>query len=417
MGDALLVRFLSSVPWAFRRSGPLLSILLTVAVSGCSPNAPATPPPPKVGTVTVEKRTVDVEIPRVAQLESSREVEVVARVSGFLERIAYVEGNLVHEGDVMFVMDKRPFVARVKAAKGELAASKARLWTANANLNRIRPLAEADAMSQSDLDQAIGEKQAAEAAVYSAEATVTNAELDLDYTTIRAPVTGLTGQARQREGAYLNAMSDSANLSYVAQIDPIWVNYAVSQNELEKYRTERRDGLFEPPKDDKYEFEIVLADGTVFPNLGTLDFLAPAFDPNTGTFAVRAIVANGEMLLRPGMFVTVNLLGGKRPNAIIVPQVAVQQTAQGQIVWLVKDDGTAETRPVNVGEWVKDGWVVESGLTGGESLIVEGFQRLRPGIPVTASPYKAAADSGGKAGPGKPGGGADGTDRRADGQG
>ena len=288
----------------------------------------------------------------------------------------------------------------LEAARGELEASKARLWTANANLRRIRPLAEADAMSQSDLDQAIGEKQAAEAAVYSAEATVTNAELDLGYTTIQAPVTGLTGQARQREGAYLNPMSESANLSYVAQIDPIWVNYAVSQNELERYRSDAAKGVFEPPADNKYVFEIELADGTVFPHRGSLDFLDPTFDSETGTFTVRAVVPNPDYTLRPGMFVTAKLLGGKRPNALVVPQVAVQQTSQGQIVWLVSDDGTAEARPVKTGDWIDDGWVIESGLKGGESVIVEGFQRLRPGAPVKPVPYdpKASKTAGGSDG-------------------
>ena len=366
----------------------MAAVSLVLGLSACGkPAAPPAPPPTQVSVVTVEKKTVDVEIPRVAQVESSREVEVVARVSGFLERITYDEGTLVQQGDVMFEMDKRPFVARLEAARGELEASKARLWTANANLRRIRPLAEADAMSQSDLDQAIGEKQAAEAAVYSAEATVTNAELDLGYTTIRAPVTGLTGQARQREGAYLNSMSQSANLSYVAQIDPIWVNLAVSQNELERYRSDTAKGLFDPPADNKYVFEIVLADGTIFPYRGSLDFAEPTFDSETGTFTIRAVVPNPDYELRPGMFVTAKLLGGRRPNALVVPQVAVQQTSQGQIVWLADDDGTAEARPVKPGDWIDDGWVIESGLKGGESVIVEGFQRLRPGAPVKPVPY------------------------------
>ena len=374
-----------------RREPVVFVVLLAATVAGlsaCSKGEEAAPPPPpQVSVVTVSKRTIDVSIPRVAQVESSREVEVVARVSGFLERITYSEGTLVKEGDVMFEMDKKPFVARLQAAKGELEASKARLWTANANLQRIRPLAEADAMSQSDLDQAIGEKQAADAAVYSAQATLTNAEINLGYTTIHAPVTGLTGQARQREGAYLNSTGNSAGLTYVAQIDPIWVNYAVSQNELERYRSDAANGRFLPPEDDKYTFEIELADGSVFPHRGKLDFLDPTFDPETGTFTVRTIVSNPDFTLRPGMFVTANLLGGRRPNALVVPQEAVHQTAQGQIIWLVTSDGKAEARPVKTGDWVDEGWVIETGLKDGESVIIEGFQRLRPGVPVKSVPF------------------------------
>jgi membrane fusion protein (multidrug efflux system) len=367
-------------------------MLALAVLGGCGKGqqGPA-PPPPEVGVVKVEQRTVDVRIPRVAQVESSREVEVVARVSGFLERIAYEEGALLEQGDVMFEMDRRPFVARLEAAKGELESSKARLWTASSNLDRIRPLAEADAMSQSDLDQAIGEKQAAEAAVYSAQAAVTSAELDLSYTTIHAPVTGLAGQARQREGAYLNAMGGSANLSYVAQIDPIWINVAVSQNENERYTADVEAGRIEAPPNGQFVFEILLADGRVFPYRGELDFLAPTYDPSTGTFTARAVVRNPDYTLRPGMFVTANVIGAKRPDAVVVPQVAVQQTAQGQIVWLVSDDGKAQAQPVKTGDWVDDGWIVESGLSGGETLIVEGFQRLRPGTPVKAAPYRPEA--------------------------
>jgi membrane fusion protein (multidrug efflux system) len=372
------------------RSQLPLSLVAVFAVLSASCDrkveAPA-PPPPEVGVVKVETRTIEIPIPRVAQVESSREVDVVARVSGFLERITYEEGDLLQQGDVMFEMDKRPFIAQLDAARGELEASKARLWTAAANLERIRPLAEADAMSQSDLDQAIGEKQSAEAAVYAAQAAVTSAELDLGYTTIHAPVTGLTGQARQREGAYLNAMSESANLSYVAQLDPVWVNIAVSQNELERRRADIEAGLVQAPPDKQYVFEIVFADGSVYPHRGQVDFLSPSFDPQTGTFGVRAVVPNPDFVLRPGMFVTANVLGTRLPNAIVVPQKAVQQTAQGQIVWLVTDDGTAEARPVKTGDWVEDGWVVESGLQGGETLVVQGFQRLRPGAEVKAVPY------------------------------
>lgn len=355
---------------------------LIVLLGACGQGAPPAPPAPEVGVVTTTKKTVDVVFPRVAQTESSREVEVVARVSGFLEKIAYREGSLVQEGDVMFEMDRRPFVADLEAAKGELAASKARLWTANANLKRIQPLAEADAMSQSDLDQAIGEQHAAEAAVYSAEANVTNAELNLSYTTIKAPVTGLTGQAKQREGAYLNSFSESADLSYVAQIDPIWVNFSVSQNELSDFRRQVAEGLLVRPEDDQYSYEIIMADGAVFPYRGRLDFTDPSFDNRTGTFKVRAEVPNPDFVLRPGMFVTARILGGKRPNAILLPQQAVQQTGNGNMVWVVNGKGQAEVRPVVAGEWSGHEWLINKGLKVGEQVVVEGFQKLRPNMPV-----------------------------------
>ncbi len=361
---------------------------LLLGLVGCDTPAPAVKPPaPEVKVLKVEPKTIDVVLNRLAQLESSREVDVVARVSGFLEKMVYKEGALVQLGDVMFVMDKRPFQAQVNAAKGELEASKARLWTANANLNRIKPLTEADAMSQSDLDTAIGQQRSAEAAVFSAEAKLSSAELDLNYTTLYAPVTGLSGAALQREGAYLNAVGESAQLSYVAQIDPIWVNFAVSQNELERYRNQEESGQYVAPKDNKYTFEIILTDGSVYPLKGSLDFSSPSFDTRTGTFSVRAVVGNPDFLLRPGMFVSSNMLGGKRPNAIVVPQQAVLQQGNEQIVMLVNAKSEVEIRSVMVGDWIEDQWIINSGLKGGEMVIVEGFQKVRPKMKVKALHY------------------------------
>jgi membrane fusion protein (multidrug efflux system) len=362
-----------------------------LGTSACNDASPPPPPPPQqVDVITTKKTTVPYVFTRVAQTESSREVQVVARVSGFLDRIAYTEGDLVEEGDVMFELDRKPFLAEVDAARGELEASKARLWTAQANLNRTRPLAEADALSQSDLDRAIGEEKAAQAAVYSATARLQKAELDLGYTTIHAPVTGLSGRAKQREGAYINAMSESANLSYVSRTDPIWVNFSVSQNDVESVREQGRKGTLVLPSGSQYEFEILLADGSTYPHIGKLDFLSPDFDQRTGTFSARATVPNPDDILRPGMFVNARVKGLQRPNAVTVPQEAVQQTSNGHVVWVVKDDGTAENRPVVMGEWVGKDWVVEQGLSGGETVIVGGLNRLRPGIAVKTTPYDAS---------------------------
>ncbi len=367
-----------------------------VALAACSePETPA-PPPQKVGVQKVETRTVARNISRVAQTQSSREVQVVARVSGFLDKIVYTEGSLIKQGEVMFEMDRRPFEADLQAARGELEASKARLATAEANLNRTRPLAEADAMSQSDLDTAVGERDAAAAAVFSASANVTQAELNLSYATILAPVTGLTGQAKQREGAFLNAMSESANLSYVAQVDPIWVNFSVSQNEMEEHDRLLAEGMVNSVGDGQLEFEIHLADGRVFPYKGRMNFRAPTFDDRTGTFSVRAVVPNPEYSLRPGMFVTAKVLGISRPNAVLVPQKAVQQSPNGHVVWVVGKDNKAEARPVVTGEWLDDSWIVEKGLQGSETIIVEGIRTLRPGAPIEPVPAASLAKAEGE---------------------
>lgn len=374
-----------SGPW--RAVAAPLVLLGLVALAACEQQAPPQQRAPMPVVVQqVEARTIPVVTSRVAQTESSRQVEVVARVSGFLEDITYTEGGLVQAGDVMFQMDRKPFEAQLEMAEGEVEASLARLKTATANLARTRPLAAADALSQADLDRAVGDYQAAEAAVYTARARLRQAELNLDYATIRSPVTGMTGAAQQREGTYLNAQGASANLSYVAQLDPIWVNFSVSQNEAARREERERAGLYEPPEDDRYQVEVVLPGGRVFEHQGELDFADPSYDRRTGTFTVRAVVPNPDLELRPGMFVTARLKGANRPGAIVVPQRAVQKSADGHVVWLVNDQGAAELRPVVVGDWVGADWLIEQGLRGGEALITDGFQRLAPGVPVQPVP-------------------------------
>jgi membrane fusion protein (multidrug efflux system) len=258
-------------------------------------------------------------------------VNIVTRVSGFLERIAYNEGELVKEGDLLFTLDTKPFVAQLNAARGELQAQQARLATAEANYARIKPLTEQDALPRADLDRAKGEFDAAKAAVFGARAKVEEAQLNLGYTTIRAPVTGVAGKALQRQGAFVNSMAESANLTYVAAVDPIWVNFSVSQNQMAKFQEAARKGEVIFPKDEAYDVDVVLPGGAKYRYRGKIGFSDPAFSQDTGSFTVRAVLPNTRKELRPGMFVTAILTGATRPNAIVVPQLAVQQGSNGHL--------------------------------------------------------------------------------------
>jgi len=328
----------------------------------------------------------------VAQTESSQQVNIVARVSGFLDKIAYQEGQLVKEGQLLFQLDPKPFQAQLEAARGELQSQQARFTTAQANLGRVKPLAQQNALSQADLDKAQGEFDSAKAAVFSAQAKVTEAELNLGYATIRSPVTGLASRALQRQGAFVNAMSESANLTYVAAVDPIWVTFSVSQNLTAKWREETTSGRIVQPKNRDYEIEVVLPDGTRYPNRGKINFADPSFSQDTGSFMVRAALPNPKRELQPGMFVTAYARGAIRPNAIVVPQLAVQQGSNGHLVYVIKQDGTAEVRPVVVGDYYgeKD-IVVASGLHAGDRVVVEGVLRVIPGQPVKIVEAGAAA--------------------------
>ncbi len=369
--------------------GPILErvllgfvVLVALSLAACSKEEIKAPPPPvEVNAVKVEPQTVPVATSFVAQVESSHQVEIRARVNGFLEKILYREGEVVKQGQTLFLMDKKPFVAQVEAARGALENHKAQLWTAQANLNRIQPLTELDAASKSDLDNAIGAVKSAEAAVHSAQARLDDAEINLGYTVIKSPVTGVTGQALVREGTYLTA-GPGGNLSYVAQLDPIWVNFSVSQNQLVSARQQEAAGLMVPPPNSEYVVEIELSGGEKYPHSGKLSFVDPSFNTDTGTFLVRAELPNPDAKLQPGMFVKATATGAMRPNALVVPQRAVQQTANGHVVFLVSSEGTAEVRPVFVGDWLGQDWIIEKGLKPGDEIITDGFQRLAPGAAV-----------------------------------
>ncbi len=374
--------------------------LLAVALAAaCSKEAPPPPrPAPQVSVVTVAPRTIPFSPTFVAQTESSRQVNIVARMSGYLDKIAYQEGELVREGQLMFQLDTKPFVAQLNAAQGELQAQQARLVTAEATYGRVKPLTEQDALPLADLDKAKGELDAAKAAVFAAKAKVEEAQLNLGYATISSPVTGLAGRALQRQGAFVNAQAESANLTYVAALDPVWVNFSISQNQAAKWGEWSKKGEVVPPPNDNYDVDIVLPGGVRYPHRGKISFADPSFSQDTGSFLVRAVIPNPRGQLRPGMFVTAIVHGAMRPNAIVVPQLAVQQGNDGHLVYVVNAGNVAEIRPVVVGDYVgeKD-IVVVQGLHAGDRVVVDGVLKVVPGQPVAVVPAGApAADAAAK---------------------
>ena len=378
---------------------PAIALSALVA-AGCSRESAAPQRPvPEVTTLTIAPRDVGYVTSFVAQTESSRQVNIVARVSGFLDRIAYREGEMVGEGQLLFQLDPKPFQAQLEAARGELQAQQARFKTAEATLGRVRPLAQQNALSQADLDRAQGEFDSAKAAVFSAQAKVTEAELNLGYATIRSPVKGLASRALQRQGAFVNATSESANLTYVAAVDPIWVTFSVSQNMTAKWRDEIAKKHLIEPKNRDYTVEVVLSDGTPYPHAGKINFTDPSFSQETGSFMVRAVLPNPKQALRPGMFVTAYLKGAVRPGAIVVPQLAVQQGSNGHLVYVVNESGLAEVRPVIVGDYYGEREIViPTGLHAGDRVIVEGVLKVVPGQPVKVvepGAVKAEPKSGG----------------------
>ena len=354
-------------------------------LSSCRREAPpsvdAAPPAREVEIVQVAAADVPVEFEFVGRTESSQRVEIRARVTGYLDTIRYAEGEFVDEGDVLFEIDPSPFESRLRAAKAELEQQNARLENARALLGRVEPLAEAEAVAAKELEDARGRVREAAAAVEAASSRVFDAELNLGYTKITAPVRGLTGEATQREGAYISATTPP--LTYVARIDPIWVEFSVTETQLLRATRATESGTVVYPEQGAFDVIVQLADGTRHPHPGRITFADASVSTSTGTVLVRAEVPNPEQSLRPGQYVRLFLHGAYRPEAVSVPQRAVRDGPKGAFVWVVGAQSKAEQRPVTLGPWREDQWVVESGLSAGERVVVNGTVALRPGVPLT----------------------------------
>ncbi len=374
----------------------VLSVGIVAAnLSGCQPAAsqPAGMPPPEVAVVTVQPHTVPVTFEYTGQTAGSREVEVRARVTGIILKRNYREGERVVQGQSMFTVDPAPFRVALARAEAALASAEARLAQTERDVVRFKPLLVRKAISQKDYDDAISANQVAEADVKLARANLADARLNLSYSRVEAPVTGIAGRAERSEGNYVSG--PDVLLTTVSQIDPIYVLFGISDEERLKLIREAEAGLLKLPADDQFEVTIKLADGSVYAKPGKLNFSGVRVSSETGTSEVRAELPNPTGLLRPGQFVRVTLKGAMRPDAILVPQRAVLEGPKGKFVYVVNASSKAEPRPVELGDWQGDSWVVAAGLKPGDKVIVDGVMKIGPGAPVTVA--ASGADSGGSA--------------------
>lgn len=356
--------------------------ILLAFVTSCSrqeDRKPDTGPVP-VSVVTVTPRDLPASFEFVAQTQSSHQVNIQARVSGFLDRRVYTEGAMVKAGQVLFIMDRKPFQAQVNGAAAALSRQKAAMETARLNLERTKPLTALNALSKKDLDDATGSFESSAAAVEQAKSELETARLNLSYCTITSPISGITGAALQQDGTYIN--QQNSQLTTVAVLSPIWVNFSISENEMQRFRDKVNAKKLILPPGGKFDVEILLVDGTVFPHKGQITFAAPSFNPQTGTFLIRASVDNPKGILRPNQYVRAQLKGAVRPNAVVLPQRAVQQGGKGHYVWVVDRSGRAEYRPVTAGEWNGNDWLISDGLRAGERVVTDGGLTLQPGAQV-----------------------------------
>ena len=360
-------------------------------LQGCSREAPKAPEkgPIDVSVLTVDRKDVPVTAVYVAQTQSVQAVNIQARVSGWLDKRVYQEGAVVKTGQVMFQMDQKPFQAQLDAAQATLERQKAALTVAKQNLDRTKPLTQQNALSQKDLDDATGQFEQAQAAVQGAQAQVETAQLNLSYCTIRSPVDGVSSYALVADGTYLSPTN--AQLTTVSVLTPMWINFSISENEMERIRNDVRAGRLKLPEGGKFIVEVEMVDGNLFPYTGAITFADPSYNPTTGTFLLRATVNNPAGVLRPNQYVRVRLTGSIRPNAVVVPQRAVQQSAKGHFVWVANAQNKAELRPVTVGEWKGEGWLISEGLATGDKVVVDGGVRLSAGADVKTAAYTPPA--------------------------
>jgi membrane fusion protein, multidrug efflux system len=369
-------------------------------------------PPAQVTTMTVEAKTIPVSYEYVGQTTGSKEVEVRARVTGILEQKYFQEGAAVKQGQRLFVIDPKPLQAQAAAAEAELVRAQAQRAQADRESARLKPLAERKAIGQKEADDAVSNAETAAANVRAAEAKLREVQLNLDYTNVTAPITGLTSRAPKSEGSLVNA--NDTLLTTIWQVHPIWVPFAIPENEQLALQKQVAAGRLSLPKDNAFDVTIKLTDGTVFPRQGRINFADSRVNPSTGSVEYRAEIPNSDGALKPGQFVRVKLAGAKRMSAFAVPQIAVLDGPQGKFVYVVDRDkdgkDIAAVRPITLGEWVdtpdaKDGnlWIVETGLKAGDRVIVDGIAKLRPGAQIVlgGAPGPAGGPPGGPQPPAK----------------
>lgn len=337
-------------------------------------------PPAEVEVVSVAPRTVAQTIEVPGRLTAVRMAQVRARVEGILEERAYTEGSEVKAGQVLFRIDRRTLAAHVDAARATLARARATALIAGQNLERLQPLKGTQAIAKQEYDQAVASQAQAEADVAAAQAALTQAEINLSYTTVTAPISGRIGRALVTEGA-LVGKGEATHLATIEQYDPIWVDFSQSSAEFIRLREAMQAGQM---KASKAPVSLILETGRQHPQPGRLLFNDLAVDPSTGSVGLRAEFANPGRSLLPGQFVTVRLPVAQAENVIVVPQKAVQASPQGQTVLLVSPEGKVVPRPVKTGGLSGSDWIIAEGLQVGEQVIVNGLQKARPGAQVKA---------------------------------
>ena len=369
----------------------------TTAAQNGAPQVP-------VGVITASSGEVGLVTELPGRVEASRVAQVRARSAGILQKRLFKEGSDVKAGQALFQIDAAPYEASAQSARASLARAEANLVQTTAQLERFRPLVEANAISKQDFVNAESAQKQAQAEVVAAKAAVRTADINLGYAKVTAPISGRIGQALVTEGA-LVGQGEATPLAVIQQIDPVYVNFTQSATDAFKLRKAMDEGLLKSAGPQAAEVHVVLDDGSEYGTAGKLLFSDLTVDPSTGQVTLRAEIPNPKGLLLPGLYVRIRMEQAQATNAITVPQQAVTRTEQGDSVRVVSPEGQVSTRPVKVSMASGNRWVIQEGLKDGEQVMVDGFQKLQmlpPGTLVKAVPWTPAGTSSTPAQPAAP---------------
>jgi membrane fusion protein (multidrug efflux system) len=359
---------------------------VSLFLAGCKKEQKPAPPPPVVEVMEVIQRDIPIQHEWVGTTDGMVNATIRAQVTGYLIRQNYKEGDLVKKGQVLFEIDPRPFQAALDQAKGALAQQEAQYENARANLARVRPLAEQNALSKKDLDDSIGTEQSALAAVTAAKAAVEKARLDLGFTKITSLIDGMAGLARAQVGDLIGP-AQAGELTTVSTINPIKVYFTISEQAYIDFMKQFSSEAAFLEHARKLELELVLAEGSLYPYKGTIYAYDREVNVRTGTLRVAALFPNPADLLRPGQFVSVRVLLGTKKGALLVPQRAVTELQGSYQVAVLGTDNRIDIRTVKAGDLAGSFWIIDEGLKPGERIVVEGVQKVKQGIAVTAKPF------------------------------
>jgi len=373
-----------------RLAAGLLACVAVAGLPGCKQEAASTParPIPEVQVITVTTQTVPDEPEFIGQTESSRPVEIRSQVTGIIKDRSFQEGRDVKKGARLYQIDPVPFQAALVSAKARVAQAEARLVQAKQDLARVKPLLEEQAVSQKDVDDAVAGELAAMATLEAAKGDLVKAKFDMDNTLITSPIDGMIERTRVYEGRLVSAQTDL--LTIIHQVDPMYVTVSAPESFLLKRRHDIEAKRIQHPGVYQLRGVIIFMDGTTYPHEGVLDLLDVGMRTETGSRPARVTFPNPERVLVPGQFVTVRFKGTVKTEAILAPQRAVQQGPKGPVLYVVGTDDKVEIRPVQATSWQGNQWLIEEGLRAGEQVVVDGFQRIIPGVPVKPVPYTVA---------------------------